>query len=260
MSPRNPEDIRQVPTDVGPIWIDRWDQGLGKTLSRRAQYEPDFTAWARRVLRSGMAVVDIGANIGYYTVLFARQVAPGRVLAFEPDPFNRELLERNLRDNGVQAQLSDAAVTDDSGAIRFYLDRNFRGLHSLSRQNRRSDLDDDYIDVPAVTLDEALAQAGWSGADLIKIDAQGAEGRILRGAAGTLGVDRPVFIMLELWPRGLANCGSSVDEVIRILDGWRFQPARVKQGELLPLGWGDVERRAARLDGDQASLNIVCTK
>jgi FkbM family methyltransferase len=242
--------------------VDRWDQSLGKTLTRRAEYEPEWTAWLTRVVQPGMRVVDIGANLGYYTVLFGQRVGEhGRVLAFEPDPFNRDLLERSVRDNGLDSRVTieRAAVTDLVGTCTLHIDSNYRGLHSLSSRNRLSS-GEAAIDVPAVTLDAALADFGEP--DFIKIDAQGAEGAILRGASKTLGSARLSRVMLELWPFGLANCGSSTDEVLRALEGHGFTGARVKKDrpDPIPCSWDELAARAGRLTDDHSAMNLVFTR
>jgi FkbM family methyltransferase len=260
---RKPDDIRQVQTIVGPLWVDRWDQSLGKTLTRRAEYEPEWTAWLTRVIQPGMRVVDVGANIGYYTVLLGQRVGEyGRVLAFEPDPFNRDLLARSVRDNGLEARVTieAAAVADVVGTCRLHIDRAYRGLHSLSVRNRLSHDEADVIDVAAVTLDRALTEFGEP--DFIKIDAQGAEGAILRGASKTLGSGRRLTVMLELWPFGLANCGSSTDEVLRTLERHGFTGARVKKDrpDPIPCSWDDLSARAGRLTDDHSAMNLVFTR
>jgi FkbM family methyltransferase len=263
MAPRKADDVRQVPTVVGPLWVDRWDQSIGKTLTRRAEYEPEWTAWLTRVIQPGMRVVDIGANLGYYTVLFGTRVGDhGRVLAFEPDPFNRDLLVRSVRDNGLEGRVTIqlAAVTDLVGSCRLHIDRSYRGLHSLSSRNRLSHDETDAIDVAAVTLDAALTEFGEP--DFIKIDAQGAEGAILRGASKTLGSGRPMTLMLELWPFGLANCGSSTHEVLRTLERHGFTGARVKRDrpDPIPCSWDDLSARAGRLTDDHSAMNLLFTR
>jgi FkbM family methyltransferase len=253
---------------VGPLWIDRWDHGLSKQLRKHGGYEADATGWLRRVIRPGMNVVDVGANIGYHTVLFARAVGEsGRVIAFEPDPWNRELLERNVHDNGLAALVSieAAAVTDYEGTCVLHVDAESWGVHSLSPANLLSTERSRTVEVPATTLDASLARAGCDRIDILKVDAQGAEGRILRGAARTLAGQRGMTVLLELWPFGLENCGSSLEEVIRHLREAGFSASRLKKrkdqtdAEPLPCSWGEVEARARQLTG-HTSTDLVLTR
>ncbi len=262
---RSNQFARQVQTCVGPLWVDPRDRSLGKTLVKRGEYEPEWTAWVRRTIRPGMRVIDVGANLGYYTVLFARQVGEGgRVIAFEPDPNNRDLLERNLQANGLEGLVTveAKAVADHIGTRRLHIDRNHRGLHSLSPRNRVSGLEQDAIEVPVTTLDTLRAHGTFGSPDFIKVDAQGAEGAILEGGRDTLRDSRPLTLMLELWPFGLTNCGSSLDAVLGLLEVCGFSGARLKKDRVdpVPCAWDDIRRRAERLSGDHASLNLLFSK
>ena len=252
----------QVPTVVGPLWVDRWDRSVGKNLRLQAEYESRTTRWLMTVTTPGMVVVDIGANIGYFTVLFGRYVGPaGRVLAFEPAPFNRELLARNVRDNGMAEWITidAAAVTDREGTERFYIHNSHSGVHSLSAANLAPAEGVQQIKVPATTLDAAVARAGLAQVDIVKIDAQGAETQILRGAAQTLSGPRLRTVLLELWPFGLENCGGSAGEVAERLRDWGFNPSTLTKRGAEPLSWGDVLQQAAALT-DHGSINLVLTK
>lgn len=255
--------IQQVQTTVGVLWVDPRDQSLGKALARRGEYEPEWTAWIRRVVGPGMKVLDIGANLGYYTVLCAALVGDhGRVVAVEPDAENRELLERNIEANSLahRVVIHAAALGAESGQCLLYTDSGHRGAHSLSPGNRLSALAS--VEVPMTTLD-ALCRLECGGSpDFIKMDAQGAEGAILAGGALTLSAARAMTLMIELWPFGLANCGSSVDEVLEVLATNGFSGARLKRDrpDPIPCGWEEIRSRAAALTGDHASLNLLFTK
>jgi len=259
-------DVRLVQTAVGPLWVDGRDRSLGKTIIKRREYEPEWTSWAGGAVKSGMHVVDIGSNIGYYTLLFARCVGDqGRVIAFEPDPFNRKLLERSLMEGGMsdRVTVTGAAVGDHVGVCRLHRDANHRGLHSLSPQNLIAGDEAADIDVPLVTLDAVCGSpGGCAPPDFIKIDAQGAEGAILRGGTKTLGEARHMTLMIELWPFGLLNCGSSLEEVLECLRQYGFAAFRVRKDDssAVPCSFEEISRRAARLQGDHASLNLAFTK
>ena len=73
---------------------------MARALRNKGRYEKDWTAWMRAHVEPGMQVVDVGANVGYYTVLLASLVRPtGRVIACEPDPGNAALLRRSVAEN-----------------------------------------------------------------------------------------------------------------------------------------------------------------
>jgi FkbM family methyltransferase len=153
----------------------------------------------------GATVLDVGANLGAYTVLFAQWVGPrGRVFAFEPAPGSRSGLSRQLALNGVEprVQVRPEAVAGASGVRSFHAD-GVRG------DNRLVTSDDSpgagCVEVPTTSIDEFCQGAGIEP-DVMKIDVEGAELDVLRGARRTIarrGSRLAVFVELHprLWPR-----------------------------------------------------------
>lgn len=137
-------------------------------------------ALLRRLIRPGMTVVDIGANIGIYTRFFSElAAASGRVHAFEPAPSNYKRLQENT-EHFANVSLKQAAVGDRSGTIRLFVSDELNVDHRTfdSGDGRKE------IDVPVVSLDEYFT-AGHR-VDLIKIDVQGYELSVLQGAKRVL--------------------------------------------------------------------------
>lgn len=254
----------EVETPVGRFWVDPSDQSLGKRLLDTGVYEPGWTAWAKTRLTPGMRILDVGGNIGYYSVLFAQGVgATGHVMAFEPDARNRQLLERNLVANAVRdfVTVVPAAVSEGVGSVILHRDPQYFGVHSLAASNCISGDASEATEVPTVSLDSAVNTAGWERVDLIKIDAQGAEGLILKGATAVL-AQAKLTLMIELWPAGLASCGSSLDEVLTRLEQAGFQPFFLskKAPTLKPATWEDLRNRGARIDHKWGSFNAAFVK
>lgn len=260
-----PASVQAVETAVGRLYVDRRDGNVGKTLIKQGVYEPQWTAWLSGIVTPGMRVIDVGANLGYYSVLFGRCVGPtGRVVACEPEPFNRELLTRNLQEHGLadRVDVAACALADQAGSMRLHRDPRFAGVHSLSAANLTAPESDSPVDVPVLTLDDLVERHRLDCVDLVKIDAQGAEGWILRGAARTLSSNRPIALLVELWPAGLANCGSSLDEVLTILAaaGFSGHVLRKKEPALKPYSDDAIRRYAATLDGPMAAFNVVFSR
>jgi FkbM family methyltransferase len=208
-------------------------------LLEDGRWEPLETGIVESELKEGDVVLDIGANIGYYTLLASRRVGPsGRVFAFEPDPRNFALLRKNLRANGcTNVHVERKAVSDCSGTIRLYLDKLNKGDHTIYDVGGRH-----AIEVGAVRLDDYFS--GSAGKiDLIKIDVQGAEGKVLRGMRGLLERNKQVRIITEFWPHRLAECGTPSEEFVGALTAHGFtlynineeskQVERITAGELL---------------------------
>lgn len=158
-------------------------------------------------------MVDIGANIGYYTVLAGRLGA--QVMAFEPEPDNLDLLRRNIRENDIESrvQVHDCALGEKTGSMTLHIDAGNHGGHSFSAGNILKD--GGSLDVPVARLDDVVAASGKQVA-VIKMDTQGAEAGILAGALQTLRRDRPV-LLTEFWPCGLKKGGSGAAAVLTTL-------------------------------------------
>jgi FkbM family methyltransferase len=136
-----------------------------------------------RKLREGDYVIDCGAYPGDYAVYAAKKVGPkGKVIAFEPDPNNREILIRNIKAEGLKNVLiiPKAVGARDGAKIQMVSD----GLHSFNLNQSISYDPDDYIEV--CTIDAELKRQGINKIDVIKMDIEGEEVNALRGCRETL--------------------------------------------------------------------------
>lgn len=167
----------------------------GAEVIQKKQYEPQVTAELRRLLQPGMVFVDLGANIGYFSLLAATLVGPaGKVIAFEPNRANCQLLQQSIELNGFsQVQLHPYAVAEK--AQTFTLEAPARGSNgrvsefapeAALRAGR-------YSVVQAVTLDHFLAEE--SRIDVIKMDIEGAEPRAFQGMEQLIRRHRPVLLL-----------------------------------------------------------------
>jgi FkbM family methyltransferase len=149
-----------------------------------------------REVRPGMTVYDIGAHTGFFTLGLARLAGPaGRVYAFEPLPDNARLLGKAVELNGELGRriaVVEAAVADSAGRVRFHREASsFEGRLSSSNQGLENELE-----VACVTLDGfVLAGENVRPPELIKLDVEGAEGRVLAGARRVLREVRPVWLI-----------------------------------------------------------------
>jgi FkbM family methyltransferase len=158
-------------------------------------------------LAPGGVMVDVGANVGYYSILAAQKVGPsGRVFAFEPDPDNFRTLRRVARSFGYKhLALENKAVVDTPGNLRLFLSAASGGDH------RVYDPGDGRTSVPvaATSLDIYFASGGSQVVDVVKMDIQGAEVAALNGMRGLLAANPGLRLFVEFWPRGLAEARSS---------------------------------------------------
>jgi FkbM family methyltransferase len=202
--------------------------------------------WLSEQIRPGMTVVDVGANIGFYTLLFADLAGPGgKVIAFEPHPDLYRAAAENVRRNGKSSivRIHNCALGAQPGEL--YLQPGH--VNSGDNRLRRSGGDRGRsIAVEVKRLDDVLAS---EKVDWIKIDVQGWECDVLEGMGETLARNRESLqVCMEFWPRGIRQAGRDPMEAIAILRraGYalyrRESAAAVADGEL-----EEYSRKAGRL-------------
>jgi FkbM family methyltransferase len=206
------------------------DLAVGNHVLIGRSYDPGVAAVLSRRVKPGMAVVDIGANIGYLTMLLASLVAPsGLVVAVEPNPENIKLLEASRRVNGFdQVLVIQAAAGRQTGLLVLNVSYSNGTTTELS-----SDLDAIFAahPIPCFALDALLPHD--RRINLVKIDTEGAELNALIGLSGTIDRDRPLIVS-EFSPGampGISHC--SGPEYLRFLiaKGYRIGVIEKDGGE-----------------------------
>ncbi|HKO22039.1 MAG TPA: FkbM family methyltransferase [Candidatus Eisenbacteria bacterium] len=193
----------------GPLALNPDDPVVSGALALGV-YERTVTSCFRRALAPGMTVVDLGANLGYYSVIALGRTAPdGRLLAFEPDPANHALLVQNLARFGPRAIVRREAVADGEGTGTLHRHPDNKGKHSLLASDELGG----GVPVTIVSLDAALAALAIARVDLVKMDIEGAEPRALAGMSETLARDRPL-LFIECAPRRWAGAGHDTVAVL----------------------------------------------
>jgi len=202
-----------VMIDGHKIHIDKTDWVLSQELILNKKWEAFETSIFLQYLKPGDVVLDLGAHIGYYTLLAARAVGNiGKVYAFEPDPRSFRLLTKNVIENGYNnVILVNKAVTAKNENIRLYIHAKNTGDHRAydSHDNRKS------IPIQAIALDDFLKRE--QTVDLIKMDIQGSEIDALLGARHILKNNKGVIILTELSPIGFQLNHSSSMKYIELL-------------------------------------------
>jgi FkbM family methyltransferase len=187
------------------------DVGVSEYLRLDGHWEPEMTEEFKRLVRPGMTVLDVGANIGYHAVLASRLVGPqGRVLAFEPEPGNLALLRKNLAANGcANVEVFPCAVGAAAGTIELHLSAANMGSHSTAYA---PDAAGRTVTVPLVRLDDAV-KPGLEP-DVVKMDIEGGEAAALDGMPRLLANPKLKAVFLEINKDILAKLGSSAEEIL----------------------------------------------
>lgn len=145
-------------------------------------------------LEQGGVFYDIGANVGFFTILAARCVgSSGRVVAFEPEPGNAALLRRNVERNGfAHVTVMEKAVASQSGCDTLML-TTYCGSHALTRARKPVNVAGE-IEIQTVEIDELLEKGQLDPPSLVKIDVEGSEYEVISGLTGTIEKYRPRII------------------------------------------------------------------
>ncbi len=193
-----PKGFTQVEIASGPA------KDLSMTLDLHAEkdywlgtYEPDLRDIAQKLIKPGDVIYDVGANIGYISLLCASLVGPqGRVFAFEALPANIERLTANVEINHLSSRIAiiHAAVTNHNGPVTFYTHHS----GAMGKADGSAGRDEDYagsITVGGITLDHYVRKDKILYPHLIKMDIEGGEGNALLGAQDILINAKPVLLV-----------------------------------------------------------------
>jgi FkbM family methyltransferase len=188
-------------------------------------YEPQETALMQHLLDSGMTVLDVGANWGYFTLIAAHIVgATGRVLSMEPHPAVYARLQRNLLANGmdnVTAVRIAAAAGYGASSLRGF--QESEGNSGTSRLTAPDDANTNAFNVDTVDLDSLLDSFGIGTVDLVKVDIEGAEALAIRGMVHGLKQHRYRHVVMELHPVLLRAHGCSVNDILAAMTNYGYR-------------------------------------
>ena len=175
----------------------------------KAIFEAGSINQLQQFVTPGSTVIDVGANVGFFSRRFARWVSDGgRVLAIEPAPDNCRALERALVRGGIadRVELIHAVATQSAGTRFLELNPYHPGDHKIGDQG---------LEIAAVTIDGLMAERSWPPVSLMKLDVQGAEYQVLAGSRETIHRFHPV-LFIEVDDEALRRLGSSAEEVLAL--------------------------------------------
>lgn len=236
------------------MWLDDRDT---LQLAVNQVYEPAETALLKEHLKAGQTFIDVGANIGYYTLLAARIVGPkGKVYAFEPDLNNFKLLVRNIAANGYSNVVPmNQALSNKAGTARLYINPSNRGDHRIydSHDGRPS------VEVGMTTLDRFFEKLDKK-VHFIKMDIQGAEAAALGGMKGLIRKNKGLKLVTEFSPGSLKAFGADPKKYLKNLQalGFRFLEISEKAKTVKPVTPTQLLKR--QWGGSEDYTNLFCIK
>lgn len=221
-----------------------WELKAQMLLGR---YESETVALLARLIQPGMTIFDIGAHIGYFTRLFATWVGErGKVYAFEPAPENLHFLRKNTSWMS-NVFIVDKAVSNTNGTAQFWISKK-TGCHSLVDQYHAYTM----IEVETITLDTFWNEIGKPLVHVIKMDVEGAEPYVLRGATELIRHHTHLILVTEFSPSALRAGNTEPEEFLELLKSLGFQYWAIgPEGTLL--------EKLPSL-GDYHYINLYCKK
>ncbi len=203
-------------------FIDPDDRIMAPQLVVYRQWERPLSQWFVKVCTPDTVCIDVGANIGYFTCLAASRIGTGgrgRVIAFEPNPKLADLLRRNLQINWSMAPVTfhQCAVADAPGSVQLHVPEGAAANGTLSR--RPNTEPGDSLTVDAVRLDDVIARD--LVVDVLKIDVEGHEYGVLRGARDVIARSPDIRIVMEWSPLQMRQARVDPHEIAALLPGFR---------------------------------------
>lgn len=216
-------------------------------------YEKAEIKILRNLLKPGMTFVDIGANVGIYSVLASRLVGDGgKIYAFEPEPRNFELLKENLVLNGISnVHLANLAVGNNNEVMALQIARNSIGSHSLLA---RKDVENEVL-VNVVRLDDWF-DCSFPPIDVLKIDVEGYEPFVLEGAQRLLHVIK--FILFE-YNKSDVDLHGGIAHLAQLLNHFPyFYRINERKGDISAVSLSDIaSTRYTNILASRTTLNII---
>ncbi len=212
----------------------------------------------RSLINEGDTFLDVGANIGLYSIIAARHSGTsGKIIACEPAPENSALLRANINRNGFKTiRVCDCALADRDGTMQLYLSDNNKGNHSLLADTVISGSNS--INVQVCRGDSLLENEGLNNIDIIKIDVEGAEPLVLAGLRHTLAQTR-LALLLEFSPGSVRGAGYNPHELLKNLSNNNFKIFEMNSSEQKLIEIIQPEELIRRLGKDGYS-NLLCLK
>lgn len=197
--------------------VDKNDTIISHELITNKIWDRYGSALFSILIKNGFTVLDIGAHIGYYTLLSSQKVGEkGQVISVEPDPHNFSYLKKNILSNNLKnVKLIHKAAGDKKKKVTFHVNTINTGDNRVFDNGQLRKV----IKVDQVRLDDVLKD---HSIDVIKIDIQGSELGALKGLTKTLKKNKEIIVFTELWPEGLEMSGSSLKEYLSFLEKMDF--------------------------------------
>lgn len=247
-----PERIVLKEIQGNKMYLNLNDKIISTKLFINGIWEETETNLIKNILQRDMIVVDIGAHIGYYTLIAARLVGKnGKVYAFEPNPDNFTLLKKNVKENNYKnVCLINKAISNKEGFLKLFINPESSGSGSIYEKDNNKNC----INIKATTLDNSLKNI--KKIDIIKIDIEGAEILALEGMNNIIERNKDIKLIIEFNKEGIRKLGHEPIDFINKLKKFNFKIKVIneKSNSIIP-----IENNEAFCNHKE-SINLLCEK
>jgi FkbM family methyltransferase len=231
------------------------DFGVSFELQSTGEYEGASMDYVRRTLQPGMVFVDVGANIGLFTLTAARQIgANGRVFAFEPGNDNCALLRKNVEVNNYTGNVTviEKAVSNKSGTCTLFKSEFNPADHRIYEVSK----DRKSMEIECIALDDYFKPG--NRIDMIKMDIEGAEELAIKGMERILTETKKLQLVVECWPSMLAKAGTDPVALFTSLQNKGFSLSVIDDAAktITPMD----AAKAVQFSWDNDVANILCVR
>jgi FkbM family methyltransferase len=221
------------------------DSIVAPYLIKNGVYETELTKYLLNNIKADSVFVDVGANIGYYTCLAAKKIFTGKVFAFEANEMAFKLLQRNVMINwpNCPVSLENVAVGKSKGEV-YFKNYKYRFVNSqIVTEEEQGEINtSEIVKVPVIPLDDYFK---GQRIDFLKVDVEGAEFDVLKGAMRTIESNPQVKILMEWSVDQLRNQKTNPVDVLKFLSTHEFRPSQLdwKDGSSTPISYDFIETK-----------------
>lgn len=212
----------------GVVFLNKNDAVISGALLFGVYENTEIESWIEKI-ESDSVVIDIGGNIGVYTILAGKKAVHGKVICFEPEDENLKLLKKSVQENKLSnVTIIEKCVGDAPGESLLNISKYNKGKHSLIK----SEDDNGTQKVEIVTIDDEVDRLGLQKVDIAKIDVEGWEAKVLEGMKNTIDRFHPE-ILFEFSPQRIKQSGTDPIEFLKKIEnkGYKFYKAETEFNE-----------------------------
>ena len=234
------------------------DPGDSLDLSINGVYGELDTKIIREEIHEGDIVIDVGANIGYYTLIFAQLVgSSGKVFAFEPESKNFEILKKNIEINNYPNIVAEQKiVSDKSGIVKLFIAEHGIVGHRINQQKSSQK----FIEVESIILDNYIKKLNLDNKiNFIKIDVEGSEPKVLEGAKEIMQKSNQLKIFTEFNREAVEEYGIEPKEMIDLFyrNGFKIYLPNYKENKI---NLTNVNELLTSKETLLENINLLCKK